>query len=98
MDILKIVREYKSIAISAHISPDGDAIGSCISLTLYLRKVYPEKDIRLFLEPIPDCFKTIEGSEIVDSSFQVLILKYIFFLMLHPSDLQVARNSGRMQR
>ena len=69
MDILKIVREYKSIAISAHISPDGDAIGSCISLTLYLRKVYPEKDIRLFLEPIPDCFKTIEGSEIVDSSF-----------------------------
>ncbi|MBO7375015.1 MAG: bifunctional oligoribonuclease/PAP phosphatase NrnA [Lachnospiraceae bacterium] len=87
MDILKIVREYKSIAISAHISPDGDAIGSCISLTLYLRKVYPEKDIRLFLEPIPDCFKTIEGSEIVDSSFSGFNPEVYFLLDATPERL-----------
>ena len=88
MDILKIVREYKSIAISAHISPDGDAIGSCISLTLYLRKVYPEKDIRLFLEPIPDCFKTIEGSEIVDSSFSGFNPEVYFLLDKYRSSYQ----------
>jgi len=70
MDILKELSNSKKIAVSGHISPDGDSIGSCIAMTLYLQKVFPEKDIRLFLEEIPECFKGIDGSEIVDPSFQ----------------------------
>ncbi|MBO4703128.1 MAG: bifunctional oligoribonuclease/PAP phosphatase NrnA [Lachnospiraceae bacterium] len=70
MDIIKELANSKKIAISGHISPDGDSIGSCIAMTLYLRKRFPDKDIRLFLEEIPDCFKLIEGSEIIDSTFE----------------------------
>ena len=69
MDIIKELSNSTKIAVSGHISPDGDSIGSCIAMTLYLRKVLPDKDIRLFLEEIPDCFKGIEGCEIVDSTF-----------------------------
>ncbi|MCR5848911.1 MAG: bifunctional oligoribonuclease/PAP phosphatase NrnA [Lachnospiraceae bacterium] len=70
MDIIKELSNSKKIAVSGHISPDGDSIGSCIAMTLYLRKVFPEKEIKLFLEEIPDCFKGIEGSEIVDSTYE----------------------------
>lgn len=69
MNIAEEVKEYNSIAVSGHIKPDGDSIGSCIAMTLYLRKVYPDKDIRLFLEPVPPCFNGIEGVEIIDSTF-----------------------------
>lgn len=69
MDLIKELKDYNLIAVSGHISPDGDAIGSCIAMTLYLRKVWPDKDIRLFLDDIPECFKEIEGSEIIDNTF-----------------------------
>ncbi|MBR5917945.1 MAG: bifunctional oligoribonuclease/PAP phosphatase NrnA, partial [Lachnospiraceae bacterium] len=68
MDIIKELANSKKIAVSGHISPDGDSIGSCIAMTLYLRKRFPDKDVRLFLEEIPDCFKGIEGAEIIDST------------------------------
>ena len=69
MDIVKELQNYNKIAISGHISPDGDSIGSSIALGFYLRKVFPDKDIRVFLEEIPDCFKGIEGWETVDNTF-----------------------------
>ncbi len=71
MDIIKELANSKNIAVSGHISPDGDSIGSCIAMTLYLRKVFrdEDKDIRLYLEDIPDCFKGIGGDEIIDNSF-----------------------------
>ncbi|MCQ2542997.1 MAG: bifunctional oligoribonuclease/PAP phosphatase NrnA [Lachnospiraceae bacterium] len=69
MNIIEEVKDYNSIAVSGHIKPDGDSIGSCIAMTLYLRKVFPDKDIRLFLEEVPECFKGIEGIDNVDSSF-----------------------------
>ena len=69
MDIIKELSNSKKIAVSGHISPDGDSIGSCIAMTLYLRKRLPDKEIKLFLEDIPDCFKEIEGAEIIDNTF-----------------------------
>ncbi len=69
MDIIKELSNSKKIAISGHISPDGDSIGSCIAMTLYLRKILKDADIRLFLEEIPECFKGIEGYEIIDSTY-----------------------------
>ena len=72
MDIIKELSNSTKIAVSGHISPDGDSIGSCIAMTLFLRKAFEgtDKDIRLFLEEAPDCFKSIEGVEIIDSSFE----------------------------
>ena len=70
MDIIKELSNSKKIAISGHISPDGDSIGSCIAMTLYLRKILKDADIRLFLEEIPECFKGIDGYEIIDSTYE----------------------------
>jgi phosphoesterase RecJ-like protein len=46
------IRESDTIAISGHINPDGDCVGSCLGLCNYLREQYPEKTVDVILEPI----------------------------------------------
>lgn len=69
MDILSEIKDYNCIYISGHIKPDGDCIGSCIALGKYLRKVYPEKTIKVFSEEAPECFLGLDGLEELDLSF-----------------------------
>ena len=46
------VQTAQTIAISGHMNPDGDCIGSCLGLYTYIVEQYPEKEVTLFLEPI----------------------------------------------
>lgn len=50
------IREADTIAISGHISPDGDCIGSCLGLCTYIKDQYPDKQVDIYLEPIADKF------------------------------------------
>lgn len=68
-DIIEEVKDYDNIAVSGHIKPDGDCIGSCIAMTEFLKKSFPEKKIALFLEEADKCFFGIDGIEDIDSSF-----------------------------
>lgn len=43
--ILEKIREYKSIIISRHVLPDGDAVGSTLGLARILRLTFPEKQV-----------------------------------------------------
>lgn len=40
----------KSVAITAHVRPDGDAVGSCLALYHYLKTNMPELVVDLYLE------------------------------------------------
>lgn len=42
------------IAISGHIRPDGDCVGSCLGLCTYLLDQDPNLLVDVYLEPIPD--------------------------------------------
>lgn len=57
------------IAISAHVRPDGDAVGSCMALYYYLQKILPEVEIKVFLEKPSEVFKGIKQIEDIDSTF-----------------------------
>ena len=50
MNIREICKEAKRIGISGHVRPDGDCVGSCLGLYLYLQKLFPKKEIKVFLE------------------------------------------------
>ena len=64
---LKKIEESKSIIITSHVNPDGDAVGSGLSLFLALKNQYKDKDIRFILEDeIPDNMKFLEGSELIE--------------------------------
>lgn len=60
MKIEEVVKDAKTIGISGHIRPDGDCVGACMALYLYLEKVFPEKKVELFLEPPAKVFHGIK--------------------------------------
>ena len=53
------VQTAQTIAISGHMNPDGDCIGSCLGLYTYIVEQYPEKEVTLFLEPVQDKFSRL---------------------------------------
>lgn len=63
MDIEKICKDANRIGISGHIRPDGDCVGSCLGLSLYLKKLFPEKEIKVLLEKPPQIFSCLKGFE-----------------------------------
>ena len=40
-DLDQELKGVKRIAVAGHIRPDGDCVGSCLGLGLYLRENYP---------------------------------------------------------
>lgn len=52
----EMVTQAESIAIGGHVRPDGDCVGSCLGLYLYLKEFFPDKQIDVYLETIPDSF------------------------------------------
>ena len=64
------------IGIAGHVRPDGDCVGSTLAVYNYIRTYYPDVDVRLYLEPIPNIFKFLRYSEIPeDLEMQQNILK-----------------------
>ena len=53
----------QSVGIAGHVRPDGDCVGSCLATYNYIRTYYPEIDVKLFLEPIPNIFKFMTNSK-----------------------------------
>lgn len=70
MNLLKECEGAKTIGISAHIRPDGDAIGSTMALYLYLKKAVPNAEVKLFLETPPDCFGHLKYLNEIDSTYE----------------------------
>jgi len=61
MELLKECKGASRIGISGHIRPDGDCVGSCLGLYLYLKKNLPESEVSVFLENPPEIFSEIKG-------------------------------------
>ena len=58
-----ILREKNSVGIAGHVRPDGDCVGSTLAMYNYIRKYFPNIDVKLYLEPIPNIFKFLKNSE-----------------------------------
>ena len=55
--ILEELKDAKTIGIVGHVRPDGDCIGSCMALSLYLKNnLSKDRTIDVYLEPIPTKF------------------------------------------
>lgn len=65
--ITEEVRNAGSIAVSGHIRPDGDCVGSVMGLYLYLKKELPEAEIDVYLEKPAEIFRCISRIEDVKS-------------------------------
>ena len=61
--LLKALEHARTVAIGGHMRPDGDCTGSCMGVYNYIRTWYPEKDVDVYLEDIPESFHFLKGTE-----------------------------------
>ena len=69
LDIFEELKCAQTIGITGHIKPDGDCVGSCLALMAYLRKVFPEATVELFLEKPEYSFDNIPLREEINSDY-----------------------------
>ena len=55
-EIDSILKDAQSVAVSGHVRPDGDCVGSCLATYNYIKTWYPDIDVTVYLEPIPNIF------------------------------------------
>lgn len=82
MRISEEVRGAKNIGISGHIRPDGDCIGSCMALYMYLQKAVPKAKVEVFLEPPSEVFHCIKDIQKVHTDFKTEVEKFDVFIAL----------------
>lgn len=63
------LEEAKTVAIAGHIRPDGDCVGSCLATYNYIKTYYPNIQVALYLEEIPNIFKFMSRSEEIIHDF-----------------------------
>ena len=61
----RILQNKQTVAIAGHVRPDGDCVGACMGMYLYLRDNYPDKTIDIYLEEIPEKYEFIEGTDAI---------------------------------
>lgn len=82
MRIDEILKGVTTVGITGHERPDGDCVGSCMGLYLYIKKNYPKIRVDVFLEKIPPEYLFIKDTDLVRSDFETDIKVYDLFFCL----------------
>lgn len=87
LKLASMLENVKSVAIAGHIKPDGDCVGSSLAVYNYIREYYPQIEVDLLLDPIPNIFKFLQRADdiIHDSTSE---RKYDLFIVLDCGDMR----------
>lgn len=81
------LKEATTVAIGGHIRPDGDCVGSCMGLYLYLKTYFPQlSNVDVYLEEIPESYHIIAGTDKICHSCTEDVT-YDLFIALDSGDL-----------
>ena len=81
LNLLEECKNAKTIGIGGHIRPDGDCVGSCMALWMYLKKVCPDAKVEVFIEQPADFFECIKGVDEIHSDFSDREPFDVFFVL-----------------
>ncbi|MCC8137482.1 MAG: bifunctional oligoribonuclease/PAP phosphatase NrnA [Clostridiales bacterium] len=81
INLAQELQGVRTAAMAGHIRPDGDAIGSCLGLYLYLRENYPEIQARIYLEEVPAAFASVYGVDDICTDFGEDAVYDLFFCL-----------------
>lgn len=81
MNILQECQGASRIAITGHVRPDGDCVGSCLALFQYLQKRMPQARVQVYLERPADIFSGIRGYDRIDSVCEDADPYDVFFVL-----------------
>ena len=57
----EVLEGVRTVGIGGHVRPDGDCVGSCTAVYLYLKKWFPQIQTDLYLESRRDVFSYLAG-------------------------------------
>ena len=58
-----VLEGKRSVALGGHVRPDGDCVGSCLGLYMYLKEQYPHIDVDVYLEDVPEAYRIIQCTD-----------------------------------
>ena len=84
--ITEAVKGAATIGISGHEKPDGDCVGSCLGLALFLRNALPDVRIDVFLEQPPkELTENVPGADTINTAFATDVGTYDVFIVCDSS-------------
>ena len=81
-----ILKGKHSVALGGHIRPDGDCVGSCLGLYMYLKEQYPQLETDVYLEEVPEAYRIISCTDEVKNRIPEK-KEYDLFICLDCGDL-----------
>ncbi|NMA04104.1 MAG: bifunctional oligoribonuclease/PAP phosphatase NrnA, partial [Clostridiales bacterium] len=82
-ELRKIVSNSNSIAITSHVDPDGDSIGSILALWLALKQKHKNKNTKVFInEALPDRYNFLPQSKHIKRYEDIKEKKFDLFFAL----------------
>lgn len=94
----EVLNEKNNIGISGHVRPDGDCVGSTLAVYNYIRNNYPQIQVDLFLEPIPNIFKFLNYSQDIINDYSSSVSKYDLFICMDCSDTERLGKAGEFYK
>lgn len=82
----ELLEKAQSVAISGHVRPDGDCIGSVMALYLYIRKNRPDIKAHVYLEKPSLVFSCIQGVQEIDSKMESEEIYDVYFVLDTAAD------------
>ena len=81
------LEQVKTVAIGGHVRPDGDCVGSCMGVYQYIKTWYPEIEVDVYLEDIPESFKRLIAVSDQIKAEVVDVKAYDLFITLDCADV-----------
>lgn len=84
--LIHAIEEARTIGISGHRRPDGDCVGACLGLYNYVKDVFPDKDITVYLEPIKKEYRFLRYSDRINHDYPGKQDELDLFIVLDCAD------------
>lgn len=81
INLAEELKGVQSVAIAGHIRPDGDSIGSCLGLYLYLKENYPDLETDVYLEQTAAAYQSVYGIDEISHDFTRKKVYDLFFCL-----------------
>ena len=94
-NISEILENVKTVGIGGHIRPDGDCIGSCMALYLYIREYFPDIEADVYLEQPKPVFDYIDRMDEVKTEAEEEEKEYDLFITCDVSALDRLAVAGK---
>lgn len=93
IDLASELANSRTVAIAGHVKPDGDCIGSCLGMYLYIRNQFPQIQADVYLETIPPEYRFLSGADDIRQADGEL-RDYDVFIALDSSDRERLGKAG----